>query len=165
MFWIIIVLTGNSVVFTELSCDLLHSINITDGIKYPNGSIFHDGNEYTQEDYGFVDEITVMDHSRKSVDKHLRGCICHSKFSMNCLPLCCPPGFAKKDNFDSKCENSDNDIILDTSSTGTNKINGKALEENYRLVQGVACEKKFYLDSEDQWTLLKVIKSISILIL
>lgn len=137
-----------------LPCDLIHSLNITAGIKYLNGSIFHEGFEYTKDQYGSVNEIILRDNTIKQVETHLRGCMCKIISDMPCLPFCCPPGFVKKGVF-SECELFDHDIILNTSNTGSDQINAK---ENFRLVQTPKCDKSFNVDNdEDEWSLLMVI--------
>lgn len=82
-------LCGNHVIAisTELPCQFLDSINITDGAFQPNQSIVYDGVEFTATDYAEVDYILNRGVERITVESHIRGCLCNRK---PCIRFCCP---------------------------------------------------------------------------
>lgn len=73
----------------ELPCDFEDSVNITDGMHLPDGSIRHNGIKYTKQHFDTVNYRLVSNANREKVDAHIRGCPCMVK---RCLRLCCPLG-------------------------------------------------------------------------
>ncbi|XP_055537390.1 G-protein coupled receptor Mth2-like isoform X2 [Wyeomyia smithii] len=70
---------------SELPCDFLDSVNITDGTKTSDGKIEHGGIVYEPQNYGMFD-YGYDSSGQKVVSNHIRGCICHVK---SCFYMCC----------------------------------------------------------------------------
>lgn len=85
----------------------------------------------------------------------IRECICEISESKPCIPFCCPPGEIKKKDFARNCELYEHEVYLNTS----NQIGyvESRIEDKFRIVDGRACSRSFYLiDEIDSWILLEV---------
>lgn len=78
-----------SALSTELPCQFLDSINITDGSLQQNKSMIYDGVEFTAADYAQVDYTLNRGVERIPAESHIRGCLCNRK---PCIRFCCPFG-------------------------------------------------------------------------
>lgn len=72
-----------------LRCGFHESVNITEGIRHPNQSITFDGVNYPYYEYAEVNYEIDSEMKQKSVQTHIRGCLCNLK---PCFSLCCPFG-------------------------------------------------------------------------
>lgn len=77
-------------------CSFFDTINITDGIKFSNGSINHNGITYTTNQYKYFNYYYPQLDEKKSSIPHIRGCFCHYR---KCIRSCCPKGYI----LDNKC--------------------------------------------------------------
>lgn len=72
---------------SELPCDFLHSVNISDGEPdYYSGIIDHGGVYYYPINYAFVNYSYDDAGDKIEVAEHTRGCVCQVK---NCVWVCC----------------------------------------------------------------------------
>lgn len=75
---------------TNKPCSFFDTINITDGIKYSNGSISYNGITYKSNQYKTFNYIYLQHDIRKSSIPHIRGCFCYHRI---CIKSCCPKGY------------------------------------------------------------------------
>lgn len=75
---------------SELPCEFLHSVNISDGERDNSGRIEHGGVYYEPINYASVNYSYDDAGDKIAVAVHIRGCVCQVK---NCVWLCC-----KQDN-------------------------------------------------------------------
>lgn len=73
----------------ELPCHFLDSVNITDGYRQSDDSIFFEGVVYPEDKYATINFILKDGSERITVDPYIRGCTCAVT---SCLRLCCAPG-------------------------------------------------------------------------
>lgn len=71
-------------------CSFFDTVNITDGIKLNNGSIFHDGITYAKDQYKYFNYIYSRPNIKNSTSPHIRGCFCHYRI---CVRSCCAKGY------------------------------------------------------------------------
>lgn len=98
----LIILIGlTSVDCSKLPCYFFDSINITDGIQQPNGSIQFDGIDFPHKQYAVLNYI-IDNGERKACNPHFRGCLCNIK---PCFRLCCSDKVIKETtiNLDHNC--------------------------------------------------------------
>lgn len=81
-------------VSSQLPCDFLHSVNISNGKRDDSGGILHDGVYYEEINYATVDYSYDNGGKRITVSVHTRGCVCQV---MNCVWLCCVADFVDYD--------------------------------------------------------------------
>lgn len=131
-------------------CSFKDSINITDGIKYPNGDIKYDDILYTPNLYGSYDYEYINKSSIKSyTEPHYRGCICLVK---NCINFCCPRGQAFQTGgcFDDPLFNINEDSLSEEAD----------LHNKYGVVYWNPCTTDGHFlqfedsDYDDEWHLL-----------
>lgn len=141
----------------ELPCNFHQSVNISGGIEFPNGSIFHEGHEYSIENYGIVQEIILPDYSIKSVKEHIRGCYCLLKSAKPCVPFCCPPGFIRKGDHSSDCKPSNHEVFLKANNTEKGK--NIRVKDEFTIIYKEQCEAYLLeddMESSEHWKLLSV---------
>lgn len=131
-------------------CDFSSTINITDGIKQRNGSIFHNNVQYLETQYADYNYIKFNISERTKVPKHTRGCLCVVK---DCIRVCCPFGQAIQNGtcVDHEVHNVFFNSTIE-SDLGDNKTFG--------VIYGKPCKRLMKLTPEiepfDEWTLLQV---------
>lgn len=103
---------------SELPCHLLDSVDITDGIRQPDGSILYGDIMYPTNQYAHVD-YTVENGVPMTDDfSHIRGCACNIK---PCLRLCCPFGTYRM---------QENETITCIPHPGAHNLSDVVLNEN-----------------------------------
>lgn len=131
-------------------CNFFSTINITDGIKQPNGSIFYKNIEYLETQYAEYNYNTFNSDDIIKVPIHIRGCLCEKK---DCIRVCCEYGKAVRNG---SCVNYDLHDVLFNSTIGSNLAGNKSFE----FIYGKPCKMMFKRnpanESSDDWELLKV---------
>lgn len=129
-------------------CSAHDSINITDGIKYPNGNIEYDDIVYTPDLYGIYEYEYLNSTFKNIVEPHFRGCICLLK---SCIQFCCPRGQAFQAGgicADDPLYNISSDSLREEAK----------LYQKYGVVYGKPCLAGFFLYPEendfDEWILV-----------
>lgn len=139
-----------SVASRVLPCHILDSVDISDGIQQPDGSLLFGGVMYPRDQYATVDY--TMENGLKLYDdiSHIRGCACHIK---PCIRICCPIG-TQMANMNGTCIPT-----IDTPTkveieilNGNNQLETMDLvnQHHFAYVYGFPChkimeEKKYYL--------------------
>lgn len=81
----------------KLPCTYFESINITDGVRQPNGDIIHKNIVYPKDQYAEVNTVLVDVYDNNTskgnsefikVPSYYRGCLCNRK---KCMRICCQP--------------------------------------------------------------------------
>lgn len=90
---------GASNTTQELPCHMLDSVDITYGIRQPDGSILYDDIMYPRSQYATVDYIVEEGVKKFDDFSHIRGCACNIK---PCIRLCCPLGTYRTEGIDGK---------------------------------------------------------------
>lgn len=130
---------------SQLNCDFLDSINITDGVSLPNKSILFNDMEFQPHHYAEIDHF-VSNETKTEVPKHIRGCPCHIR---SCVRLCCPYGtFADEDNVVCEKDEGFKNVTYDVhfGNNGENKT--IKLAEHFGFV-GKICDDLYYADKND----------------
>lgn len=140
-----------SVASRELPCHILDSVDITDGIRQPDGSLLFGGVMYPRDQYATVDY--TVENGLKIYDdfSHIRGCACHT--IKPCIRFCCPIGTRMADmngsciptlNTPAKAEI---EILTENNELETIDL---VNQHHFAYVYGFPChtpmeEKKYYL--------------------
>lgn len=111
---------------SDLPCDYLHSVNISDGQRDNDGRILHRGVSYDSINYASVDYSYDDARNRIAVAVHTRGCVCQVK---NCVWLCC-----KREEISYRGEYPTCSSFNDTDGLVVEMINGTNVEENVDLI-------------------------------
>lgn len=111
------------------NCHFHDSINITGSYQFANGSRKFNNTIFDEEFTKKFDYILV-DGTKKTVDTHLRGCICAFK---SCIRTCEPMNSITIMNRQNKSE------IVDVSNT------------HYHVLVGKPCMNYYMLEEEDEW--------------
>ncbi|XP_055295019.1 G-protein coupled receptor Mth2-like isoform X2 [Sitodiplosis mosellana] len=141
----LIILIGlTSVDCSKLPCYFFDSINITDGIHQPNGSILFDGIDFQYDQYAVLSYI--IDNGEKKASKpHFRGCLCNIK---PCFRLCCSDKLIKDTtiNLDNNCNEE------------LTQMEGEVMDEKHKFINLFLAEqpinvknktcKQFYIEEE-----------------
>lgn len=129
-------------------CRFHNTVNITDGVRDHDDSILHNGLKYQSHLYAEYNYIIVNTTSKRTVDRHIRGCLC--LLDKPCIRLCLPPvfeGFAEQ-------------IYVNKSNADSEYDVTQIENENYSLIYGKTCEIMFEMEpeevEEDQWIFLTV---------
>lgn len=142
---ILIILIGVvSIDCSKLPCYFFDSINITDGIHQPNGSILFDGIEFSYDQYAVLSYI-IDNGERKPSKPHFRGCLCNIK---PCFRLCCSDKLIKYTtiNLDDNCNEE------------LTQMEGEVFDEKHKFINLFLAEqpinvknktcKQFYIEEE-----------------
>lgn len=139
----------------DLPCDYLDSINITEGIHQPNGSIIFNDIEFPLHHYANV-SYALKGTERTTVLEHTRGCPCINK---PCLRLCCPYGsravYSKSGKLTKICQKDESiknhsiELIDDKNQTETIILN-----KHYGLVER-SCDDHIF---SEEYNITKVNK-------
>lgn len=129
----------------ELPCRYLDSVNITDGIRYSNGSIVSNGVTFHEHQYAEVNFIVENADEKVTVDPHIRGCLCSIK---SCARLCCPYGsYMMFSKGKPKCapheaaKQLEKEVLHEDNSTKLLK-----LDQHFAFINHMPCEHFFYDD-------------------
>ena len=137
-----------------LPCDYHESKNITDGTNHKNGSYSLNGHMFHNGSYGYTDKIFLLDKTNKTVEEHLRGCLCGFEASKPCVSSCCPENYIKKTD-SSPCEPFNHTLIVNSTNNDRNKLIN--VTEHYtptlRICDGFKLPENYF-----EWKLLEVSK-------
>lgn len=157
--WLFIVIIGlisfncghGSRMDRDLPCHFLDSINITDGALQTDNSIIFDGTKFIENQYSRIDYILDNGTHHKSVEPHLRGCLCSIK---PCIRLCCPYGTIQTK--EKRCSRHEAATEFESEIYAENS-NARTLLENHHFgyVDGRPCNS-FYV--VNQYTMNHVMK-------
>ncbi|KAM7354838.1 G-protein coupled receptor Mth2-like isoform 2-T4 [Cochliomyia hominivorax] len=135
-------------------CFFFHSVNVTNDLKFENGSVLHDGVLIPHRYIAVYNYIYVNTMTAVKVTPHLRGCICKVK---PCINFCCPFG---------QLYNSENSTCIDTlddfewpTTLNMTLSNGSEktvnIFEQYAVVHYRPCNPMYALeplkDPDDAW--------------
>lgn len=141
----------------ELPCQLLDSINITDGALQSNQSIIYDGTEFTPADYAQIDYISDRGEERISAESHIRGCLCNRK---PCIRFCCPfDSVVGVRNGSKTCVSSEEANRFDTEIIHQNDTKQSVkLGQQFSFVNGNnPCKHMYFGDTDFQITHVSMI--------
>lgn len=131
-------------------CNLLDTINITDGHADNKGNFIHEGVTYKPGYFGLSNFI-YQKSVKIPVIQHLRGCICSYK---PCIRMCC--------THESHCTN-DFSIMVPTADEESS-IMIDSSQSDFGILSGNPCTQSFKLEpddyDEDKWLMLKVIENL-----
>lgn len=152
---IIIILIGYlsaSAASHGLPCHILDSVDITSGLRQPDGSVLFGGIMYSKDQYATVDYI-VVDGVKKFDDlSHIRGCACHIR---PCLRFCCPFGVLRTESDGTRVCPQKNESPIDVyqrflnGKNVTNKIVEVDMHKNphhFAFVDGFPCKSMYASD-------------------
>lgn len=139
-------------------CLFFHTVNITDDVKFDNGSYLHDGvliphNYIGLYKYIYLDPVTPV-----PVKPHLRGCICRFK---PCINFCCPFGKLYNSNV-SSCTDANYFEWPSTLNLTTTDGSLKTVDifDQFAIVHFRPCNPMYALEPqrepEDAWKIFEV---------
>ena len=135
-----------------LPCDFYESENITDGTDLKNGSYSFNGHMFHNGSYGYTDIIFLHNKTKKTVEEHLRGCLCGFEASKPCVSSCCPENYIKKNDL-SPCEPFNHTLMINTTNNDRYKLIN--VTEHYtptlRICDGYELTENYF-----EWKLLEV---------
>lgn len=133
-----------------LPCKFHDTVNISDGLRDHNHNILHNDLKYPKHLYAEYNYIIVNTTSKRSVERHTRGCIC--MLDKPCFRLCLPPIME---------DMMQDEIFVNKSNEELEYEVTKIQNEHYNVVYGKTCDIMFEMEPEyekdDQWVFLKVI--------
>lgn len=136
----------------DVPCRFRDSINITDGVRDSDGNIIFENVTYGKNDYGTYDYEFVNDIERRSVESHIRGCVCRLK---TCVRLCC----ARGEHFQSGCTR--NESFYDRQIALMDRENASVdLFQEFGYVVGKPCNEVITMEPnefpDDAWAMMSV---------
>lgn len=139
---------------SDLPCNFLDSVNITDGVRLKNNRILYNGVEYPQNQYAKVNYTLKNGNISEPSEPYIRGCLCNIK---RCIRLCCPYGqfvdtsikVGKKCRVDEAAKNFESEI-----EETDGKISKIMFDDHFGYVDDRPCPQFFSI--EHNYTLLHV---------
>lgn len=159
----ITLLTVNTVSLEKTSdflpCYFVDSINITAGVRQPNGSIIFNDILFSAEEIATVNYTLVNGTKHVPVTPHTRGCLCSR--GKSCVRLCCPHGSLSEYNngrhicrTHEAAKDLEGEIVDENNHTKTVK-----LHQHFSIVDHRPCEEFFYLDEYQLTHVIHTFKS------
>lgn len=126
---------------TLMPCNILDTVNITDGILQPNQNIHFNGIEYPKEQYASWDFI-MENGVRRSVQPHIRGCSCNLK---PCIRFCCPFGsiHVYENGYDKCNRDKRASLFLDKIIDPSDGANNTKFIQQFGIVDQLPCKSVF----------------------
>ena len=140
-------------------CFFFHTVNVTDGQRFDNGSYLYDGVIIPHKYIGVYNYIYTDLTVAVRVAPHLRGCICKMK---SCINFCCPFGQIYSSN--ATCIDMPNDAKWPTELNMTQSdgsLKTVNVLKQYAVVHFRPCENMYILDpvnspEYDGWEIFSV---------
>lgn len=136
------------------NCKFEDTVDLTDALRYANGSYLYDENVIIPADQvAIYDYEEIFRGKRVPHEPHPRGCLCKDH---KCVKFCCDPIKEGIFNNTRECGSLPNDLKYDVSIDVTypnGSIYLTDLRKHFTVIRGIPCENAFSINGVYRWTL------------
>lgn len=144
-----------NLMFRDLPCDFLDSMNISDGVFRSNRTIFYKDLAFPQGQYAKINYTYDNGVDRTNVPPYMRGCICNRK---SCIRLCCPYGSIQVDEAPRQCQPNEaaNSIKVFSEQYHNDRVQNVESVRQFAFIHNYPCKRLHLVNAEYLITAVRI---------